>query len=186
MAEKKLTKEELDQVGLECIKIDWDNKKKISTLFNHFKTQKEPLPSSGVNDKGDLIANLSLLSRLAKVIQGKQVFKALYARTELDKAIKNCGIQSIDKKDEKDETKLVREKMQDTVDSVRRASSTTDKKLQTALDKVNLLSEDNLLLKEEVDTLKQKLSVTRLELEIANKRVFSIADHESIFLKSVF
>ena len=52
MAEKKLTNEELDKVGLDSIEMSWENKQKLTALFHHYYEQKEYLPASGVNDQG--------------------------------------------------------------------------------------------------------------------------------------
>jgi len=95
MAEKKLTIEELDKAGLAGIEMDWDNKQKLTALFHYFAQKKEPLPASGVNDEGDAVPNLSLLSRLAKVVQGKQVFHRVFASELLDTAINDCGIEDL-------------------------------------------------------------------------------------------
>ena len=183
MAEKKLTREELDQVGLTCIEIDWGNKQKLVTMFHHFAEKGESLPASGVNDKGDFVPNLSLLARLGKVIQGKQVFNTIYGRVELDKAIRLCGIEDLKTKDGIDETSLVREKMQDTVDAIRHSSSVTDKKLQEALAKARQLTVENNELQASVISLKQELAVANFKLGTANKRIFSIAKHERTTLK---
>jgi hypothetical protein len=140
MAEKKLTVEELDKVGIVDIEMAWNNTQKLTALFHHFVIKKEPLPASGVNDRGDAIANLSKLARLGKIKQGKQIFKALYAREMLNKAIKICGIEDLAKSDEGDDIKVVREHLQSGIDEARRYASDADKKLIAALNKVDALT----------------------------------------------
>lgn len=97
MAEKIMSVEELDKVGLAGIEMGWDNQQKLTALFHHYVEQKEPLPASGVNvnDNGDTMPNLSFLARFAKIKQGKQVFGRKYAREMLDKAIDECGIEDL-------------------------------------------------------------------------------------------
>jgi hypothetical protein len=186
MAEKKLTKEELETAGLNCIEIDWDNRQKLTALFHHYSEQNEALPASGVNERGDLTPNLSLLARLGKIVQGKQVFKTLYAREMLDAAIKKSGIENLDYKSESDETALVREKLQDAVDIAHRNGSNTDKKLQEALSKVRMLSTENKKLTETVANLKQKLAAKEGQLSTSNNRVYALAEHEQVTLKRTF
>lgn len=186
MAEKKLTKEELDTAGLNFIEIDWDNRQKLTALFHHYSEQKESLPASGVNDKGDLTPNLSLLARLGKIIQGKQVFKTLYAREMLEAAIKKNGIEELNYKSESDEITIVREKLQNTVDIANRNGSITDKKLHEALAKQRMLIDENKKLTETVADLKQRLNEKQGQLEASTNRVFSLAEHERITLKRTF
>ena len=183
MAEKKLTKAELDKVGLVCIEIDWQNKQKLTALFHYFATQKEPLPASGVNDRGDLTPNLCLLARLGKVVQGKQVFKTAYGRVALEQALKKCGIEDVKTQDQSNETAVVREKMQDTIDAVARNASTTDTKLQAALAKVAALTQENGELRNSVRELEQVLNVTQVKLGVAQTRVLAVSAHERITLK---
>lgn len=186
MAEKKLSNEELDQVGLASIEIDWDNRQKLTTLFYHYKEKKEPLPASGVNDKGDAMPNLSLLARLAKVIQGKQVFKTIYARELLDLAIQNSGIEDLSKSDEKDETQTVRAHLQSSIDSARRNASDTDKKLKLALDKVAALIDENQRQAKEILSLTAKLVIAERCAGDAKKRVVKGEYQERKSLKRVF
>jgi hypothetical protein len=161
MAEKIMSVEELDKVGLAGIEMAWDNQQKLTALFHHYVEQKEPLPASGVNDNGDTMANLSFLARFSKIKQGKQVFRRKYAREMLDKAIKVCGIEDLSKSDEKDETQIVRAHLQSSIDSARRNASDTDKKLKSALDKVNALTDENQRQAEEIAELKAQLSVSK-------------------------
>lgn len=186
MAEKIMSNEELDQVGLTCIEIDWDNKQKLTTLFHHYVEQKEPLPASGVNDNGDTMPNLSSLARFAKIKQGKQVFGRKYAREMLDKAIKVCGIEDLSKSDEKDETQIVRAHLQSSIDSARRNASDTDKKLKSALDKVNALTDENQRQAEEIAELKAQLSVSKSRSGNAEKRLITGYQQERKSLKRVF
>ncbi len=186
MAEKKLTNEELDQVGLTSIEMNWDNKQKLTTLLHHYAEQKEPLPAYGVNDQGVAIPNLSLLARLAKVVQGKQVFKRVFAREMLDTAIKKCGIEDLSKRDEKDEIKTVREHLQSSVDESRRNASNTDKKLRSALDKVDALTAENQRQAEDIAALKAKLAVSDSRAGDAECRVIKGNQQESKSLKRVY
>lgn len=186
MAEKKLSNEELDQVGLPVIEMSWDNKQKLTTLFHHYAEKKEALPSSGVNDQGDAIPNLSLLSRLAKVIQGKQVFRRVFASKLLDNAIKECGIEDLSKPDVQDETQVVREHMQSSIESARRNASDTDKKLKAALVKVDALTDDNQRLKAEIADLESKLALTNSRAETAEQRIVKGTHQERQSLKRVF
>ena len=186
MAEKNLSREELDQVGLACIEIGWGNKQKLITLFHHFAEQDEPLPASGVNDQGDAVPNLSLLARLGKVKQGKQVFKTNYARELLNKAIKKSGIEDLKTKNEHNETQVVREHLQNSIDAVRRSASNTEKKLQKALDDLRSLKTENENITAEVISLKQQLSVAETKLGVAESRVISISKHERSVLKRTF
>jgi hypothetical protein len=186
MAEKKLTLEELDHIGLVCIEIDWDNLQKLTAMFHHYVTQKEPLPSSGVNDNGDAIPNLSKLARLAKVKQGKQVFQAHYARKMLDTAIINSGIEDPSKTEEQDETKTVREKLQKSIDEARSNASNTDTKLKLALDKVDALTDENKRMTLEIIELKAKLSVANNMAGDAKKRLITASHQERVSLKRVF
>jgi hypothetical protein len=193
MAEKIMSNEELDQVGLTCIEIDWDNQQKLTTLFHHYVEQKEPLPASGVNDNGDTIPNLSFLARFAKIKQGKQVFRRKYARDMLDEAIDKCGIEDLSKSDEKDETQIVRAHLQSSIDSARRDSSGIDKKLKSALDKVNALTDENQRQAdenqrqaEEIIELKAQLSVSKSRAGNAEKRIVTGYQQERKSLKRVF
>ena len=181
-----MSNEELDQVGLTCIEIDWDNKQKLITLFHHYVEQKWPLPASGVNDNGDTIPNLSFLARFAKIKQGKQVFRRKYARDMLDEAIDKCGIEDLSKSDEKDETQIVRAHLQSSIDSARRDSSGIDKKLKSALDKVNALTDENQRQAEEIIELKAQLSVSKSRAGNAEKRLVTGYQQERKSLKRVF
>lgn len=183
MAEKRLTPEELDQVGLAAIEMAWDNRQKLTALFQHFEGQGEPLPAAGVNDQGDLVVNRSKLARLAKIQQGKQVFKTQYARALLNQAIVKCGITDPKTANEPDETRVVREKMQDTVDAARRALSTTDKKLHAALSEIERLKAENSSLAAHITCLEQQLAAAHAQLSTAESRVFEIAQHEQISLR---
>ena len=186
MAEKKLTREELNTAGLNCIDIEWDNRQKLTALFHHYNEQDEHLPASGVNASGVLMPNLSLLARLGKIIQGKQVFKTLYARELLDAAIKKSGIENLDYKSESDETTLVREKLQDAIDTANRNGSNTDRKLQEAHALVRMLTTENENLKESVTDLKQKLEAKKSQLRTSKDRAFNLAEHERVTLKRTF
>jgi hypothetical protein len=186
MAEKKLTNEELDQVGLASIEMAWENKQKLTTLFHHYAEQKEPLPAYGVNDQGDAVPNLSLLSRLGKIIQGKQVFKRVFAREMLDAAIKKSGIEDLTKNEEKDETQIVRKHLQSSVDQARRNASDTDEKLKTAQVKVAALTEENQRQAKEIETLKAKLAVVTNQAGAAERRVVLGNHQERNSLKRVF
>ncbi len=186
MAEKKLTIEELDKVGLSDIEIGWDNKQKLTALFHHFDINKEPLPASGVNDQGDAVPNLSLLSRLAKVVQGKQVFRRVFASDMLNEAIKKVGIEDLSKTDDADETKIVRDYMQGSVDAARRNASDSDKKLKSALIKVDALTEENQLLKSEIADLKSKLALANSRAGVAEQRIAKGVNQERKSLKRVF
>jgi hypothetical protein len=193
MAEKIMSVEELDKIGLASIEMNWGNPQKLTTLFHHYVEQKDPLPASGVNDNGDTIPNLSFLARFAKIKQGKQVFRRKYARDMLDEAIDKCGIEDLSKSDEKDETQIVRVHLQSSIDSARRNSSGIDKKLKLALDKVNALtdenqrqSEENLLQAEEISELKAQLSVSRSQAGCAEKRLVTGYQQERKTLKRVF
>ncbi|MFT7681646.1 MAG: transcription termination factor NusB [Moritella dasanensis] len=185
MAEKKLTNAELDQVGLPSIEIDWDNKQKLTALFHHYAEKKEPLPAYSVNDNGDAMPNLSHLARLAKVIQGKQVFKRVYARELLDAAIKALGIEDLNP-DEKDETQTVREYLQSSIDSARRSTSDIDKKLKEALNKIAALTDENQRQAGEITTLTAKLTVAGIRTRDAEKRVIKGVQQERKSLKRVF
>jgi len=186
VAEKKLTPEELDQVGLECININWENPEKLTKLFEYFAEKKSPLPTYCVNNKGDATPNLSQLARLGKIISGKQVFRGKYANDLLIAAIKNCGIEDLSKQDEKDETKVVRRHMQDSIDEARRNASNTDKKLQDALVKVDALTEENKHQAEEIIKLNAKLTVVEKQASIAEQRVIIGNVNERSYLKRVF
>lgn len=130
--------------------------------------------------------NLSHLARLAKVIQGKQVFKTKYARDMLDKAIKDCGIEDLTKSDEKNETKAVRERLQSNIDSVRRSASDTDKKLKSALDKIAALTDKNESQAEEIASLTARLAVAESKAMRAEKRVITGEQQQRNSLKRVF
>ena len=186
MAEKIMSVEELDKIGLVSIEMNWDNQQKLTTLFHHYVEQKEPLPASGVNDNGDTMPNLSFLARFAKIKQGKQVFRRKYAREMLDKAIDECGIEDLSKSDEKDETQIVRVHLQSSIDSARRNASDTDKKLKLALDKVNALTDENQRQAEEIIELKAKLSVSKSRAGNAEKRLVTGYHQERKSLKRVF
>lgn len=186
MAEKIMSVEELDKVGLASIEMGWDNQQKLTALFHHFVKKKEPLPASGVNDNGDTMANLSFLARFAKIKQGKQVFRRKYAREMLDKAIKVCGIKDLSKSDEKDETQIVRVHLQSSIYSARRNASDTDKKLKSALDKVNALTDENQRQAEEIAELKAQLSVSKSRAGNAEKRLITGSQQERKSLKRVF
>jgi hypothetical protein len=193
MAEKKLTNEELDKVGLDSIEMSWENKQKLTALFHHYAQNKEALPASGVNDNGDAIPNLSLLSRLAKVIQGKQVFRRVFASDMLDAAIKKCGIEDLSKPDDHNETTIVRDHMQSSVDAARRTASDTDKKLKSSLVKVDALTDDNQRLKAEnadlkaeVADLKSELTIAKMKAGAAEQRVVKGVNQERQSLKRVF
>lgn len=186
MAEKKLTLEELDQVGLVSIEIDWDNLQKLTTLFHHYVDQKEPLPASGVNDSGDSIPNLSKLARLGKIKQGKQVFKTRYARDMLDGAIKKSGIEDLSNTEEQDETQTVRKHLQSSVDEARRNASDADKKLKSALVKVDALTDETKRMTLEIIELKAKLAVASNMAEDANNRLITASHQERVSLKRVF
>ncbi|MCJ8350875.1 hypothetical protein [Moritella sp.] len=186
MAEKKLTNAELDQVGLSSIEIDWDNKQKLTALFHHYAEQKEPLPAYSVNDNGDAMPNLSHLARLAKVIQGKQVFKRVYARELLDAAIKALSIEDLSNPDEKDETQTVREHLQSSIDNARRSTSDIDNKLKEALNKIAALTDENQRQAGEITTLTAKLTVAVIRTRDAEKRVIKGDQQERKSLKRVF
>jgi hypothetical protein len=186
MAEKIMSVEELDKIGLASIELGWDNKQKLTTLFHHYVEQKEPLPSSGVNDNGDTMPNLSFLARFAKIKQGKQVFKRIYARDILNDAIDKCGIEDLSKSDEKDETQIVRAHLQSSIDSARRNSSDIDKKLKSALDKVNALTDEIQRQTEEISELKAQLSVSKSRAGSAEKRLVTGYQQERKSLKRVF
>jgi hypothetical protein len=186
MAEKKLTLDELDKMGLACIEIHWENNQKLTALFHHFAEQKAPLPASGVNDKGDAVPNLSQLARLAKVIQGKQVFRRVYANDLLVEAIRKCGIEDLTKSDEKDETQVVRKHLQSSVDEARRSASETDKKLKSALVKADALADENQRLSNENAELKAKLAVANDKTENAEKKLIKGSHQERSSLKRVF
>ncbi|WP_338456684.1 hypothetical protein [uncultured Alteromonas sp.] len=179
MAEKKLTTEELNKVGIVDIEMTWDNKQKLTALFHHFVIKKEPLPASGVNDHGDAIANLSKLARLGKIKQGKQIFKALYAREMLNVAIKKCGIEDLAKNDEGDETKVVREHLQSGIDEARRYASDADKKLIAALNKVDALTA-------KVAELEAHLALAKIRAGDAEKRNVKGEHIERQSLRRVF
>jgi hypothetical protein len=186
MAEKKLTNEELDQVGLASIEMAWENKQKLTTLFHHYAEQKEPLPAYGVNDQGDAVPNLSLLSRLGKIIQGKQVFKRVFAREMLDAAIKKSGIEDLSKKEEKDETQMVRKHLQSSIDQARRNASDTDGKLKSALVKIAALTDENQRQAKDIATLEAKLAVETSKVRAAERRVIQGNHQERNTLKRVF
>lgn len=186
MAEKKLTSEELDQVGLSCIEIDWDNKQKLTTLFHHYVEKGEPLPAYTVNDQGDAVPNLSLLARLGKVKQGKQVFKTVYGSELIKEAIQRSGVEDLTAREEQDETQVVREHLQDAVDAARRTASTSDVKLQTALDEVRSLTEENNKMAAIINSLRQQLAVAETKLGVAEDRVVAIAHYERTTLKRTF
>lgn len=186
MAEKKLSNDELDRVGLKSIEIDWSNQRKLTTLFHHYAEPKEPLPASGVNDQGDATPNLCLLARLGKIIQGKQVFKNIYARELLNKAIETSGIEDLSKKAEKAETQMVRKHLQSSVDQARRNASDTDQKLKSALVKVAALTDENQRQADEIATLKAQLAIADSKAGAAERRVI-LGDHlERNSLKRVF
>lgn len=186
MAEKKLTNAELDKAGLACIELGWDNEQKLTALFHHYAEQKESLPASGVNDQGDAVPNLSYLARLGKIIQGKQVFKRVYAGELLDAAIKKCGIVDLSKPDVEDETQIVREHLQSNIDSARRDASDTDKKLKSALVKVDALTEVNRQMKADIADLKSKLALSKSRTVAAEQRVIKGMNQELQSLKRVF
>lgn len=100
--------------------MSWDNKQKLTLMFTSFQANGEALPASGVNDQGDSIPNLSKLARLAKVIQGKQVFRTHFGQKLLKDAIENCSIESLNKGDETDETAKLRNHMQSSIDDASR------------------------------------------------------------------
>ncbi|MEH6710568.1 MAG: hypothetical protein V7733_05100 [Paraglaciecola polaris] len=186
MAEKKLTLEELDQVGLACIEIDWENNQKLTTLFHYYSEQNKPLPAWGVNNNGDALPNLSLLARLGKIKQGKQVFKTRYARDMLDETIRICNIEDLSKLNEKDETQVVRKHLQSSVDEARFNASVTDKKLKEALVKADALADENRRLSNENVELKAKLAVANNKTENAEKKLIKGSHQERSFLKRVF
>lgn len=186
MAEKKLAREELDQFGLSCVEIDWDNTQKLTALFHHYTEKKEPLPAFGVNDQGDATPNLSLLARLAKVIQGKQVFKRIFARKLLEDAIKQCGIEDLSKTEEKDETQAVRKHLQSGIDEARRNASNTDRKLKEALDNVAALKAEIKNKDESIAELKAKLAVANSRAGDAENRALKGSHQERKSLKRVF
>ncbi|MCF4176351.1 hypothetical protein VME0621_04674 [Vibrio mediterranei] len=139
MSEKRLSPEELQQVGLPEIDMHDDNPTKLTKLFAHYRTSGKPLPSYGVNEDGDVQLNQSLLARLGKIRQGKQVFKRDYAREMLEAAIADCGLEERDTPEAVSDAETVREAMQDNINSVRREMSGVDDKLQEALTKDNFL-----------------------------------------------
>jgi hypothetical protein len=186
MAEKKLTNEELDKVGLDSIEMSWENKEKLTALFHHYDEQKEPLPASGVNDQGDAVPNLSLLARLAKILQGKQVFQRIFASEMLKEAIKKSGIEDLKKSDEPFETQVVREHLQSSVDTAQRNASDTDKKLKAALVKVDALTNDNQRLKTEITDLEIKLTLSNSRAGAAEQRIVKATHQEYQSLKRVF
>jgi hypothetical protein len=175
--EKKLTREELDQAGLSSINIESDNKKKIADLFEHFISQNEPLPGYGVNEQGDMQPNLSKLARLAKVVQGAQVFKRAYANDALVAAIKKCGIEDPQKIDG-DEVTEVRAHLQESVEAAQRKASTASDKLQDALNLNVQLQEDLDVYRKLVNRLKAQMTALKKEKNIADNRVFDITAHE--------
>jgi hypothetical protein len=186
MPEKKLTTEELDQVGLASIEMNWKNEQKLTTLFHHYAEQKEPLPAYGVNDQGDAVPNLSMLARLGKIVQGKQVFKRVFAREMLDAAIKKSGIEDLSKKEEKNETQIVRKHLQSSIDKARRNASDSDEKLKSALVKVAALTDENQRQSKEISTLKAKLAEADSRAGTAERRVIQGNHQERNALKRVF
>ena len=183
MAEPQLSLEELDAAGLEDIDITWPNDQKMEAMFNHFIELKQPLPSYTVNAQGVAEPNKSMLTRLAKVKSGKQVFKSDYAKKLLKKAIDKVGVVDPTKKNGDETSDEVREGMQGTVDKARRERSEADKKLGAALDLVDLLKAENRNHQETIKDLKQELNAVNDKLQREKKRVLDIHKHERIELR---